>query len=64
MRDILWNEDRSQIRTGHGPKNMAVLRNTTLNRLRAVGATNMTGAVRDVSYEPFTALLDLLGTPR
>ncbi|MCX5233379.1 hypothetical protein [Streptomyces sp. NBC_00233] len=43
---------------------MATLRNTTLNRLRAANATNMTEAVRDLSYEPFTAPLDLLGIPR
>ncbi|MDX2565149.1 ISAs1 family transposase, partial [Streptomyces sp. TX20-6-3] len=63
-RDTLWDEDRSQIRTGHGPENMATLRNTTLNRLRATDATNMTEAARDLSYQPFTAPLDLLGIPR
>jgi hypothetical protein len=42
----------------------AALQNTALNRLRATGATNMTEAVRDLSYEPFTAPLDLLGIPR
>ncbi|MGW2207385.1 ISAs1 family transposase [Streptomyces sp. NPDC001774] len=64
VRDILWDEDRSRIRTGHGPENMATLRNTTLNRLRASDATSMTEAVRDLSYQPFTAPLDLLGIPR
>lgn len=64
VRDTLWDEDRSQIRTGHGPENMATLRNTALNRLRAAGATNMAEAVRDLSYEPFTGPLDLLGIPR
>ncbi|MFI1967436.1 hypothetical protein ACH429_25510 [Streptomyces pathocidini] len=64
MRDVLWDEDRSQIRTGHAPENMATLRNTTLNRLRARNATNMTEAVRDLSYEPFTAPLALLRIPR
>uniref|UniRef100_A0AAU1ICJ9 Uncharacterized protein n=1 Tax=Streptomyces sp. NBC_00180 TaxID=2903632 RepID=A0AAU1ICJ9_9ACTN len=61
MRDTLCREDRSQIRTGHSPENMATLRNTTLERLRAAGATSTTGAVRDLSYEPFSAPLDLLG---
>jgi predicted transposase YbfD/YdcC len=64
VRDTLWDEDRSQIRTGHGPENMATLRNITLNQLRATDTTNMTEAVRDLSYEPFTAPLDLLGIPR
>ncbi|WP_435253671.1 ISAs1 family transposase, partial [Streptomyces sp. 1222.5] len=61
VRDTLWDEDRSQIRTGHGPENMATLRNTTLNRLRGRGAQNMTQAVRDLSYHPFTAPLALFG---
>jgi hypothetical protein len=32
---------------------MAALRNTALNRLRATGATNITEAVRDLSYADF-----------
>ncbi|MGW8358310.1 ISAs1 family transposase [Streptomyces wedmorensis] len=64
VRDTLWDEDRSQVRTGHGPENMATLRNTALNHLRADGATNIAAAVRDLSYEPFTKPLDLLGIPR
>lgn len=63
VRDTLWDEDRSRIRTGHGPENMATLRNTALNRLRTTGTTSMTEAVRDLSYEPFTAPLDLLSIP-
>jgi len=64
VRDTLWDEDRSQVRTGHGPENMATLRNTALNHLRADGATNIAAAIRDLSYEPFTKPLDLLGIPR
>jgi len=64
IRDVLWDEDRSQIHTGHGPENMATLRNAILNRLRATGTTNITEAVRDLSYEPFTAPLDLLAIAR
>lgn len=55
IRDDLWDEDRSQIHTGHGPENMATLRNAILNRLRATGTTNITEAVRDLSHEPFAA---------
>ncbi|WP_432021362.1 hypothetical protein [Streptomyces sp. 1222.5] len=43
---------------------MATLRNTALNHLRADDATNIAAAVRDLSYEPFTKPLDLLGIPR
>ncbi|MFG3055524.1 ISAs1 family transposase [Kitasatospora sp. NPDC048239] len=64
VRDTLWDEDRSRVRTGHGPEDMATLRNAALNHLRADGATNIAAAVRDVSYEPFNKPLDLLGIPR
>ncbi|MER6076249.1 transposase [Streptomyces sp. NPDC001817] len=63
VRDTLWDEDRSRVRTGHGPQNMATLRNAALNHLRADGATNIAAAVRDLSYEPFTRPHDLLGVP-
>ncbi|MER6076324.1 hypothetical protein ABT187_47980 [Streptomyces sp. NPDC001817] len=61
MRDTLWDEDRSQIRTGHGPENMATPRNTTLNRLRGRGAQTMAQAVRGLSCHPITAPLALFG---
>ncbi|MGW2586091.1 hypothetical protein ACWCYZ_33055 [Streptomyces virginiae] len=38
---------------------MATLRNTALSRLRATAAANMTEAVRDLSYEPFTIPLGI-----
>jgi predicted transposase YbfD/YdcC len=63
VRDTVWDEDRSRVRTGHGPENMATLRNTALNLLRAEGATSIAEAVRDLSYQPFTKPLDLLGIP-
>ncbi|MEU5307147.1 hypothetical protein ACH4YO_42865 [Streptomyces noursei] len=61
--DTLWDEDRSRIRTWHGPQNMATLRNVTLNQHRANGAMNMAVAICNLSYEPFTAPLDLLNIP-
>jgi predicted transposase YbfD/YdcC len=34
--DVIFNEDRSRLRTGHGAKNMAVVRHFALNLLRQV----------------------------
>ncbi len=63
VRGEVWQEDRSRIRTGHGPETMATLRNIAMNLLRTNGATNIAQAVREQSYHPFTAPLDLLGLP-
>jgi predicted transposase YbfD/YdcC len=52
IRDITFAEDLSQIRTGHGPANMAALRNLALSRHRIAGATNIAAACRHVSRHP------------
>jgi predicted transposase YbfD/YdcC len=61
IRDVTFDEDRSQLRTGHGPENMATLRNLAINELREHGHTNIAAGLRKMSYEPFTRPLDLLG---
>ncbi|AWN30089.1 hypothetical protein DKG71_31525 [Streptomyces sp. NEAU-S7GS2] len=61
VRDVTFDEDRSQVRTGHGPENMATLRNLAINKLRAHGHANIAAGLREMSYEPFTRPLDLLG---
>jgi hypothetical protein len=60
---VTFGEDSSQIRTGHGPENMATLRNLVCGRLRAAGYHNIAAARREMSYDAFTAPLDLLGIP-
>jgi hypothetical protein len=35
--DVTFNEDRSRLRTGHGAKNMAVIRHFALNLVRPIG---------------------------
>ena len=52
IRDVTFAEDLSQIRTGHGPANMAVLRNLALSRHRIAGATNIAAACRHVGRHP------------
>jgi hypothetical protein len=41
VRDMTFDEDRSQVRSGNIPQVMAALRNTTSGLLRCAGYTNM-----------------------
>lgn len=59
VRDVVFAEDLSQIRTGTGPATMAVLRNLAISRHRLAGATNIAEACRDTSRHPLRAV-DLL----
>ena len=52
IRDVTFAEDLSQIRVGHGPANMATLRNLALSRHRIAGATNIAAASRYVGRHP------------
>jgi predicted transposase YbfD/YdcC len=55
IRDVVFAEDHSQIRTGTGPATMAVLRNLALSRHRLAGATNIAAACRHTSRHPIRA---------
>ena len=46
VRDVIYDEDRSQIRTGSGPQVMAALRNAAIGALRTAGITNIAAANR------------------
>jgi predicted transposase YbfD/YdcC len=46
VRDVTYDEDRCQIRTGTGPQVMAALRNAAISILRLTGATNIAAANR------------------
>ncbi|MFF8618555.1 ISAs1 family transposase [Streptomyces sp. NPDC015350] len=61
VRDTAFAEDASKVRTGHGPDNMATLRNLAINTLRAAGHRNIAAGLRHTSCEPLTRPLDLLG---
>jgi len=57
VRDVVFNEDHSQIRTGNGPQMMACLRHFAIGTLRVVkNATNIAGALRDLAAQPHLAL--------
>jgi hypothetical protein len=53
VRDTAFAEDASQVRTGHGPDNMATLRSFAINTLRAAGHTNIAAGLRELSYDSF-----------
>lgn len=52
IRDVVFAEDHSQIRTGNGPTVMATLRNLAVSRHRLAGATNIAKACRHVARHP------------
>jgi predicted transposase YbfD/YdcC len=46
VRDVTWGEDAGQVRRGHAPQALAVLRNGLLSLLRALGWTQIADATR------------------
>ena len=52
VRDVTFDEDRSQVRTGNGPRVMATLRNLAISLLRLAGATNIAQALRHHAWDP------------
>lgn len=46
VRDVTFDEDRSQVRTGAAPQVMATIRNTVVSILRLAGWTNIAAALR------------------
>jgi hypothetical protein len=60
VRDVTFDEDRCQVRTGSGPRVMATLRNLAIGVLRLAGVTNIARGLRWVARAPARALA-LLG---
>jgi predicted transposase YbfD/YdcC len=52
IRDVVFDEDHSQIRTAAGPAVMATLRNLAISMHRLAGATNIAAACRHVGRHP------------
>jgi len=52
VRDVTWDEDRCQIRTGQGPQVMASLRNLAISILRQTGHTNIAAGLRHHAHNP------------
>ena len=52
VRDVTFDEDRSQVRCGNMPPMMAALRNTAIGLLRWAGHTNIAAACRRLAAQP------------
>ena len=56
VRDVTFDEDRSQVRTARIPQVMAILRNVAISLLRICGAENIAAATRRYAAHPALAL--------
>jgi len=56
VRDVTFDEDRSQGRCGNIPQVMAALRNTAIGLLRWAGHTTIAAACRQLAAQPAQAL--------
>ena len=56
VRDVTFDEDRSQVRRGSGPQMMASLRNIAISLLRMAGATNIASTTRHLGRRSDKAL--------
>ncbi len=56
VRDVTFDEDRSQVRKKSGPRVMASLRNLAIGALRLAGETNIAKGLRSVSRDPMRSL--------
>jgi hypothetical protein len=62
VRDVTWDEDRCQIRTGNGPQVMASLRNLAFAILRLTGHTNIAAGLRHHAHSPTRPLNAVLAS--
>jgi len=56
VRDVTFDEDRSQIRTRNSPRVMATLKNLAISLLRWLGITNIARALRHLAAKPHLSL--------
>jgi hypothetical protein len=62
VRDVTFEEDRSQMRCGAIPQTFAACRNLALGLLRSAGAANIAAALRTFAARPADAALLILAT--
>lgn len=56
VRDVTFDEDRSQIRTRNSPRVMATLKNFAISLFRWLGMTNIARALRHLAANPQLSL--------
>ncbi len=61
VRDVTFDEDRSQIRRGAAPQVMATLRNLAVSLLRLAGARYIAPALRHLGWRGPSTVFRLLG---
>jgi hypothetical protein len=64
VRDVTFDEDRSQVRTGAAPQVMAAMRNLVLALLRRAGHANIAAALRTYAGRPADAVTLILSGGR
>lgn len=60
VRDVTYDEDRSQVRTQNGPRVMASLRNLAITILRLAGHANIAAALRHHARRPCRPLQTIM----
>ena len=60
VRDVTFDEDRSQIRTGAAPRVFATMRNLVISLLRLNGVKSIASGLRKLSWNAELAL-ELIG---
>jgi predicted transposase YbfD/YdcC len=56
VRDVTYDEDRSQVRCGSIPQVMATMRNLAITLMRLAGESNIASACRKFAAKPYPAL--------
>jgi len=56
LRDVIWKEDKSLIRTGNGPQVWSALTNLVITLFRIHGVTGYTAETRRIAQDPRRAL--------
>ncbi len=64
VRDVTFEEDRSQMRVGAAPQTFAACRNLVIGLLRRAGVPNIAAALRTYAARPADAALCLLSAGR
>ena len=59
VRDVVFAEDHSQVRTDHGPANLAALHTLAINALRLTGHPNIAAGLRKHARTPLLPLVTL-----
>ena len=63
VRDVTFDEDRSQVRCGRIPQVMAAFRNTAIGVMHWAGETNIAAACRRFAAQPWLAFALIGITP-